>query len=1297
MQQLYFICTFSGTLDIPDGYPNNPTAFLNKCLLTSVFVGYFLNVSFLENRSFIYNLLKPLWLDNADKKSKNIAGHYLSQIIREFLKTTTIPESGPHDFNLVAPILSEKLSCQINLIEGIQEKNAVITSYPPEYNDALPQIFLVKTLDQHVMLINNLKSFNFAQRKTFCLECKLTFYYNHRHICSKRSVCFPCKRFFSTPDTKILPFHFFEFCNSKITDQHLPAAKICANCNLTFLTENCYDGHLKLCGYGGFGRRGFKCSKCNKFTTGKSYTPGQLEREHVCTEKNTRCTYCHKIPEEHHQCKIRHQKPTRQFPNLVFYTFQYTNLETCNDCHIIRNDFRLQHQLTWKDLYNHLEFPQLSCTLHLNNFTPDSQPNCAVLLREVERGKFLKLVLADDDLFKSSLKSTEELTCNYMSDEIKKHYPMQILSEYKRCVTALQNKRVHIESKEKKTMMDKFFLLVTEASWQNTTFLALNAEVKENVSILKMFVDHGLQPFVILNGNKVQQIDLKSLSLKFLSISNFLPGSLEELKINYKIKDELVYFPEKFNTTQNYNYLGQIPHISQFINFLDTEEEKNKKIEFCNQHFLQEWSFKNSIISSLESQTIVILKASLQFLRDALDFQNSVCSSINYPFKHFIHPFDSAVSISSFSLQVFKLFFLNNFDIRTVNNEYSGCQKNSSVKEMEFVSYMEAFFPDMQFIHNFNSPTGQKKFGIYPVDLYSPVTKTVIQFYGCQIHCHDSPDCPINANLANTSDKKNCFNQSFEQVALRNAKAKEYLLAMFPQEIENVVIKWECQFMSEKLSDEYFVFSVVNGKIHRPTHRLVPRSTVRGGLLEVYRLKWSQELYPDEIFKYADVNSLYSHVAIANEFPVGKCDIYVAVHDQITNLITFVNNQHCFNNVPIVCGAAHVRVLAPSNLKFPFLQYRIKDQFNYLALCKTCAEKKDKVCKHRAEAMIAFESCWLISDLDKAVSLGYKILHWYELHHYPERAYILRDYSKMLYSEKIKNSGWPNFVQTLEDKISYCDFINSHMEFPLQFQLNINNVQLNESKRQLAKSQMNNLYGKFAQNSNFKKTEFVCSSLELDDLFSKSNVSNLFQINENILHVEHETTSIKPNLSSNIYIGAQITSYARIFVYQFIEKIEGVGGKVYSVDTDGIFYSLPKIVQDPLPFSNLCGHFKLMTKPNQSIQSFVALGPRNYSMLLSDGKTLENIVKVKGLSLKSHQVSETLSPELYSKFLESHLRNIHENILIPQEKFLIDYENSIHTKRICAYNFQNDLFVKRYIPENDGCDYETRPYGFKSE
>ena len=65
-----------------------------------------------------------------------------------------------------------------------------------------------------------------------------------------------------------------------------------------------------------------------------------------------------------------------------------------------------------------------------------------------------------------------------------------------------------------------------------------------------------------------------------------------------------------------------------------------------------------------------------------------------------------------------------------------------------------------------------------------------------------------------------------------------------------------------------------------------------------------------------------------------------------------------------------------------------------MSLCRSSIEKlEDNIenpttkCNHKVNNSLYFESCWMITELDKAVSLGYEILDWFEIHYFEEKSF----------------------------------------------------------------------------------------------------------------------------------------------------------------------------------------------------------------------------------------------------------------------------------------------------------------------
>jgi hypothetical protein len=755
----------------------------------------------------------------------------------------------------------------------------------------------------------------------------------------------------------------------------------------------------------------------------------------------------------------------------------------------------------------------------------------------------------------------------------------------------------------------------------------------------------------------------------------------------------------RLNSRANYDYVGEAPKRDEFINFHDTKEQVESKIQFFNERLSKtHWSFKEELQKRVENEAKILTLSALKFIKMCLTFQNQLKTQFNLPQKNFIHPFEKRLSsLSGYTFMVCNFFCLEKYNFFAVNFEYTGKSTNCSKPELELALYYDFIEPQNNWRHNFNHPDGQKPFKNHKADLYSPILKKVIQMYGCDSHYHVGPQCTLNSDK--TDDSLNSRKIPFSNLKIKDEKDKLYLLENFADEIHDYTVIYQCQWESFKKTDaNYFLYKIVTNLENekRPLHRLIPRSAVRAGLSDVYFLRWERELFPTENFFYSDVQGLYSYAAIKYPYPVGKYEIIIGCN--LAKDITYnADGYHYYNDIKLVCGAAQVRVKAPKSLKRPFLQYRIYDKFNFLTLCKICAINKSKKCLHTVSNI--FESSWMLSDLRKAVSLGYTIEAWHEIHYFPETDYILKDYSILLYSEKIKYSGWPKANMSLLEKEQYCKMINDAMQIPSEFQLNPTNVTKNTALRQLAKSQLNNFYGKFSQNSNKTKTEFVRSQYKLEEIIAKNTILNLTNLREDVLQVEFEPPFCSPNRRSNIYIGAQVNAYSREIIYDHIESIENAGGTVYAVDVDGLFYSLPSHVKDPLRYSNICGDFKNMFDENVEILAYYCLGTRNYSIMYreADG-TIKTMVKVKGLSLTSHCINDSINAATYKDFIKTHFENSLQQIIIPQEKFCIDKATKQMIKKFQNFTFQNELFIKRYVPDNEAvrnARIETFPFGFK--
>jgi hypothetical protein len=709
---------------------------------------------------------------------------------------------------------------------------------------------------------------------------------------------------------------------------------------------------------------------------------------------------------------------------------------------------------------------------------------------------------------------------------------------------------------------------------------------------------------------------------------------------------------------------------------------------------------KENLISTLRLECLTFLKSSLLFVTQCFEMQDLI--KILFPAKTGeIHPFGWRISsISGFTFAVFSYYFMNDYEMFSVMHPFIGKNTKTSLGEYEWTSYMDYTNSGEDITSTFNSFDGQKGFGKHFVDGYSAKTKTVYQYKGCEFHFHIPPDCLNPKNAGRTIDSANSFGTPLKKLLERDQRESDILKKYYSFDVKEIKTIYECEWKHFKKNNAFIMdmFWMTTGlPKKRPLTRLTPRATLRGGFIEVYRLKFCLADNPGWTLHFADANSLYSHIALTNQFPVGKYEVLLHKHNLKKN-ITFVNGNFFYNGQSMKGDAAHVKVLPPSDLFRPYLPYRLNDEYSHMALCRACLQNKmQKNCIHLAEDVRSFTSCYQITDLEKAVSLGYKIIEWYEVHHYQARTFLFTDFVKILAAQKLRNSNLIN-NEPENEKVNICDKINIAMQFPDRLKLHSNNICDNPAQKQLYKEMLNSFYGRFALHTNFTHHYFCRNLHEIERFASKENtqIVDIFAITDDVCEIEVITpTKIKPSLSGTLYITSEINALARKFIYEKSEEIEKVNGIVLSMDTDSIFFALPPGTNDPLIYSHAFGDFKTVLGDESQIESFYSLGPRNYSVTYKDlNGTEQHLLKVKGLSTKSSNNCDTISSDLYQNFIEKTFKSEVDKIYIPQMRKKVEKQTKKFHEILTYFNFGNEIHAKRFIVKKK-VNYVTFPYGYK--
>jgi len=318
----------------------------------------------------------------------------------------------------------------------------------------------------------------------------------------------------------------------------------CPTCNINLLSQLCQNSHKPICGLKGQGRAGYYCVTCNNFFKHGFKNAADAKDNHICNKNVKRCRFCKEQKKINHQCLVKDVYKTSLVPKLAFFVFSFKSAENCIECHLLREKFKLEKQLTWLQLYMNENFMSLVCKKHELSSNFETTPNAAVILSEISPGSFKRKVFFDDALNPESLEHELFENFNYIPEKIST-MSNSFEREKKKLRPELEMIASSLKEKKLKTVIDKFLIEIINEEYKNTTFLSFDAERLNNHVILKAFSDLNVIPFVIQSGGKVKMVSIRSLNMRFLNASSFIEGPLEDWVAQFSLDCELHYFPDK--------------------------------------------------------------------------------------------------------------------------------------------------------------------------------------------------------------------------------------------------------------------------------------------------------------------------------------------------------------------------------------------------------------------------------------------------------------------------------------------------------------------------------------------------------------------------------------------------------------------------------------------------------------------------------------------------------------------------------------------------------------------------------
>ena len=266
--------------------------------------------------------------------------------------------------------------------------------------------------------------------------------------------------------------------------------------------------------------------------------------------------------------------------------------------------------------------------------------------------------------------------------------------------------------------------------------IAHNFQGYDSYFILNHLNQEAIPYDVIYNGAKCMTLTTKrkekkrtlfAVEIKFIDSINFIPMALARFPKTFG-QDELCkgYFPHYFNKDENQEYVGPIPCQEAYgANYMKPEARE----KFLTWHQEQ---VENNYVFDYQHEI-------LKYCRSDVDIMAQCCKLYREMFMQVtdtthdetgLDPFDSAITIAAYCMQVYRTKFLKK-DTIALLPQHQELKRNQSHEALQWLSYT-AEKEGIRIQHHRNG--GEKRVGPYSLDGYCEETHTAYEYQGCYWH-----------------------------------------------------------------------------------------------------------------------------------------------------------------------------------------------------------------------------------------------------------------------------------------------------------------------------------------------------------------------------------------------------------------------------------------------------------------------------------------------------------------------------------------------------------------------------------
>ena len=197
--------------------------------------------------------------------------------------------------------------------------------------------------------------------------------------------------------------------------------------------------------------------------------------------------------------------------------------------------------------------------------------------------------------------------------------------------------------------------------------------------VLRYLNNNNLLPHIILTGSKIMLLDVESLNIKFIDSINFLPMPLSRFPATFNLAElKKGYFPHKFNTSLNQDYIGLMPDVHHYQPDKMTTEARTQLLQWYDNEIKTKQTF--DLQQELQDYCI----SDVTILREGCQKYRAMCLGMFH-----MDPLVESITIASYCQKVYLQHHMPEDSIAILpNGGYSGRSKQSN-KALRWLKWME--------------------------------------------------------------------------------------------------------------------------------------------------------------------------------------------------------------------------------------------------------------------------------------------------------------------------------------------------------------------------------------------------------------------------------------------------------------------------------------------------------------------------------------------------------------------------------------------------------------------------------